>query len=168
VAREELARHAARMTERSTDDTTVPEALPGEIAFTLAWEAAGGGLRGLLQGRNVCDHPVRLSNKPVLIPLGITGEPLDTHTAVTLELRLPGYAQLAPGEVASAPVSWGGWDGPPASGAVIVQWDGGHSQAEVAASGPKQPSSARPSTNLSSSWWTLVSSPSNDHGSWAG
>ena len=141
------------MTERLPEGTAVPEALPGEIAFTLSWEAAGGGLRGLLQGRNVCDHPVRLSHKPVLIPLGMKGEPLDAETVVTLELRLPPYADVGPGEVASTGVSWGGWDGPPASGAVIVQWSGG--QVEVAASGPRQPTSAGPATNLSSSWFTL-------------
>jgi hypothetical protein len=142
------------MTERLPEGTAVPEALPGEIEFTLSWEAAGGGLRGLLQGRNVCDHSVRLSNKPVLMPLGMTGERLDAETVVTLELRLPGYADIGPGEVASSPVSWGGWDGPPASGAVIVKWSAG--QVEVAASGPRQPASQGPGTNLSSSWFTLV------------
>jgi hypothetical protein len=147
------------MAEQTPQDAAVPEALPGEIELTLSWEAAGGGLRGLLQARNVCDHPVRLSNKPVLIPLGVTGERLDTHTTVTLELRLPPYADIGPGGVASSPVSWAGWDGPPASDAVIVEWDAGQSQVEVTASGPHQPTSAGPATNLSSSWFSLLSSP---------
>jgi hypothetical protein len=143
------------MPERTPPELeAVAEALPGEIAFTLSWEAVGGELYGLLEGRNVCGHPVRLSNKPVLIPLGMTGEPLGAHTTVTLELRLPGYVDVAPGERASSPVSWGGWDGPPARGAVIVAWSGG--QAEVAASGPRQPTSRGPATNLSSTWFTRV------------
>jgi hypothetical protein len=41
-----------------------------------------------------------------------------------------------------------------ASGSVIVQWSGG--EVEVAATGPLQPASTGPSTNLSSSWFTLV------------
>jgi hypothetical protein len=55
------AGHAAPMSERTTEDSAVPEALPGEIEFTLSWEDAGGQLSGNLEGRNVCDHPVRLS-----------------------------------------------------------------------------------------------------------
>jgi hypothetical protein len=130
------------------------EAVAGEVEFTLSWEAAGGGLHGALEARNVSDHPVRLSNKPVLIPVGVDGEPLDAVTAVTLELRLPGYVELGPDERASTSVSWSGWDGPPASGRVIVQWSGG--QVEVAASGPLQPEATGPSTNLSSSWFTRI------------
>jgi len=142
------------MTEPTPQEPAVPEALPGEVELTLTWKAVDGRLSGILEGRNVCDHPVRLSNKPVLIPVGVDGEPLDAQTVVTLELRLPPYADVGPGEMASSGVSWGGWDGPPASGTVIVKWDGG--QVEVAASGPPQPSSRGPGTNLSSSWFTLV------------
>ena len=136
------------------DDAEVTEALPTEVAFTLSWEAAGGTLHGILEGRNVSDHPVRLSHKPGLIPIGVDGEPLDAETIVTAELRLPDYAEMGPGERARATVSWAGWGGPPASGRVIVKWSGG--QVEVAASGPRQPTASGPTTNLSSSWFTLI------------
>lgn len=136
------------------DDAEVTEASPSEVAFTLTWEAVDGGLQGILEGRNVSDHPVRLSHKPALIPVGVDGQPLDAETIVTAEGRLPPYAEMAPGERASATVSWGGWEGPPASGRVIVVWSGG--RVEVAASGPRQPQARGPSTNLSSSWFTLI------------
>jgi hypothetical protein len=58
---------------------------------------------------------------------------------------------LAPGERARAPVGWGGWDGPPASGKVLVTWAGG--QTQVTADGPVQPEADGPATNLWSSWF---------------
>jgi hypothetical protein len=130
------------------------EARPDEIAFTLVWEADGGQLTGRLEARNIGDRPVRLSHKPVLVPIGADGEPLDAHTVVTMEFRPPGYVELEPGERAGAGVSWGGWDGPPASGRFVVEWAGGRS--EVEALGPWQPTSTGPATNLSSSWWDLL------------
>lgn len=137
------------------DDADVSEALPTEVEFTLSWEeAADGALDGVLEGQNVSDHPVRLSHKPTLTPVGVDGEPLDAEHIVTAELRLPVWAQLGPGERARADVSWAGWDGPPASGKVIVVWGGG--RVEVAASGPQQPAATGPTTNLSSSWFTRV------------
>jgi hypothetical protein len=136
------------------DDAIVGEARPGDVEFTLSWHPVGDGLHGLLQALNVCNHPVRLSNKPALIPVGLTGEPLHADTIVTAEFRPPGYAEVAPGERASARVTWAGWDGAPASGRWIVRWDGG--QAEVEASGPRQPKGRGPATSLSSSWFTLM------------
>jgi Domain of unknown function (DUF4232) len=134
--------------------TDVPEAKPGDVAFRLSWRAESGSLTGELEVSNVCDHAVRLSGKPGLTPIGIDGEPLAAETAVTLELRPPGYVVLAPGDRARAPVGWGGWDGPPAGGMVLVTWEGG--QTEVTAHGPVQPEADGPATNLWSSWFERI------------
>jgi hypothetical protein len=98
--------------------------------------------------------PFRLSGKPLLTPIGTDGVPLDAKTVVTLELRLPGYVELAPGERAMARVGWGGWDGAPASGKVIVHWRG--ENVELIADGPRQPESDGPTTNLWTSWFESV------------
>ncbi len=129
----------------------VPEAQPDDVAFRLSWRAESGHLTGELEATNVCDHAVRLSGKPGLTPIGIDGEALAAETTVTLELIPPGYVVLAPGERARAPVGWGGWDGPQASGTVLVTWAGG--RAKVTADGPVQPEADGPATNLWSSWF---------------
>jgi hypothetical protein len=135
-------------------DDDVPEAAPGELAFSLNWLAEDGSLNGVLVARNLSRHRVRLSGKPGLSPLDDQGRPLETSTIVSLELRLPGYVDLDPGESASSEVGWAGWDGRPAGAAVVVQWPGG--QVEVLAAGPSQPSATGPATNLWSSWFTAV------------
>ncbi len=73
---------------------------------------------------------------------------------MTAELRIPPYVDLAPGQRAAAPVSWAGWDGPPASGRVRVQFDG--VTVDLAAEGPAQPTSSAETRNLSSSWFDLL------------
>lgn len=128
-----------------------PKARPGEVEFTLTWRAEAGYLTGELEALNVTDHDFRLSHKPGLIPIGVDGQPLAAETIVTLEMRRPGYVELAPGERARARVGWGAWDGPPASGKVLVTWDGGRQ--EVTADGPRQPGSDGPAMNLWSSWF---------------
>jgi Protein of unknown function (DUF4232) len=129
----------------------VPEARPDDVELSLSWRSESGGLAGHVEARNVCEHRVRLSSKPAVTPVGLDGEPLDAGTVVTAELRVPGYVELAPGERARAPVGWGGWDGPPASGTVIIALAGG--KAEVVVDGPPQPESRGPATNLSTSWF---------------
>lgn len=136
------------------DMAGIQNAGASEVTFTLTWRADAGSLKGELQALNVCDHVVRLSGKPRLVPIGVDGEQLDADAIVSAEMKLPGYVELAPGERASAPVSWAGWDGPPASGRLIVGWQGG--RVEVEAFGPRQPESVGPPTNLSSSWFERV------------
>ena len=129
------------------------EARPHEVQFWLTWALdQDGTLVGDLRVRNISQRTVRVSGKPSLRPLGVDGQPLDTRFIVTLEGRLPNYVQLASGAEAVAPVGSGGWTGPPASGCVVVGWPGG--RVEVSASGPRQPTSPGPATNLWSSWFT--------------
>jgi hypothetical protein len=135
-------------------DDDAPEAAADELAFSLTWLAEDGGLSGVLTARNISGHRIRLSGKPGLSPLDGQGRPLETSTIVSLELRLPGYLELDPGESAFSAVGWAGWDGRPASATVVVQWPGG--QAEVQASGPSQPAATGPATNLWSSWFSPV------------
>jgi hypothetical protein len=132
----------------------IPNARPGEVEFTLTWRADLGRLTGVLEALNVCDHPVRLAHKPRLSPTGVDGRPLDADHIVSAEMKIPGHVDLDPGKRARAHVSWAGWDGPPASGRVIVGWTVG--SVEVEASGPQQPESLGPPTNLSSSWFEYV------------
>jgi hypothetical protein len=130
-----------------------PEAKPADLTFTLKWHLdARDGLSGELQATNVSNHRVRVSGKPDLIPLDIHGAALKVQMIVSMELRWPGYVELEPGERATSPVSWAGWDGPPCSGTVIIEWPGG--RAPVTAIGPGQPKSRGPVTNLSSSWFS--------------
>ena len=131
-----------------------PEAQPAEVEFSLAWRLEDGHLVGELEARNIGSRAIRLSGKPSLRPVGADGQPLDTGTVVSLELRLPGHVEVEPGRRARAAVGWAGWDGPPARGEVIVGWPGGH--VVVTANGPRQPESSGPATNLWSSWFELV------------
>lgn len=133
-----------------------PEAQPDEIAFTLTWAPDGDALTGELKARNVGDRRVRLSGKPALTPLDVDGQPLETESIITLEMKLPGYVDLDPGESATARVGWAGWDGADAGGVVRVEWPGG--QADVPAEGPRQPAASGPATNLFSSWFTRADS----------
>jgi Protein of unknown function (DUF4232) len=135
-------------------DTDAAEASPDDLTFALSWLARDGGLTGVLEARNVSRHRVRLSGKPGLTPLDSDGQPLDAMAITTLELRLPGFVELDPGEAARSEVGWAGWDGPAAGGTVRVEWPGG--QADVPVSGPRQPSATGPATNLWSSWFDRV------------
>ena len=102
-----------------------PEARPGEVVFALSWWHADGRLLGDLEARNVSSHPVRLSGKPGLTPLGEDGQPVGAETIVTLEFQSPGYVELAPGERARTSVGWAGWNGRPAGGRVAIRWKNG-------------------------------------------
>jgi hypothetical protein len=135
-------------------DIDAAEAGPEDVTFTLTWLAEDGPLTGVLEARNISEHRVRLSGKPGLTPLDADGQPLDAMTIVTLEMRMPGYVELDPGEAARSNIGWAGWDGPAAGGIVRVEWPGG--QADVPVSGPRQPSGTGPATNLWSSWFDRV------------
>lgn len=137
-------------------ENEVPEASPGDIAFSLTWLPDGDALSGELEARNVGNRRVRLSGKPTLTPLDVDGQPLDTVSIATLELVLPGYVELDPGESATARVGWAGWDGLPAGPRVRIGWPGGH--ADVATQGPRQPAGSGPATNLWSSWFVRTDS----------
>lgn len=130
------------------------EARPTEVGFRLAWQLDDDELVGVLEAHNIGDRIIRLSGKPSLKPVGADGEVLATDMVVSLELRLPGHVEVPPGGRARAAVGWAGWDGPPASGQIIVEWPGG--QVRVTAEGPRQPASSGPATNLWSSWFELV------------
>src|ERR1700712_5176877 len=132
-------------------DTEAPEARSDDVAFTLTWQDEDGALKGVLEARNVSAGRVRLSNKPGLTPLDVDGNPLDAVAIISLELKIPAYVELDPGESATSNVGWAGWAGPAAGGVVLVEWPGG--RAEVPAAGPRQPSASGPATNLWSSWF---------------
>jgi Protein of unknown function (DUF4232) len=132
-------------------DTNAAEASPDDVEFALTWQAENDTLAGVLEARNVSQRRVRLTGKPALTPLDTEGEPLGAVAIATMELRMPGYVELDPGESARSRVGWAGWDGPAAGGTVRVEWPGG--QADVPASGPRQPSATGPATNLWSSWF---------------
>ncbi|MEO6503888.1 MAG: DUF4232 domain-containing protein [Jatrophihabitantaceae bacterium] len=132
-------------------DTDAPEARPDDVELSLIWAAEDGALRGVLEARNIGEHRVRLSGKPQLTPLDADQNPLETVAIMTLELRLPGYVELDPGESATSSVGWAGWDGPAAGDIVRIEWPGG--QADVPVSGPRQPTATGPTTNLWSSWF---------------
>ena len=135
------------------DEQQEIEAASHEVQFSLTWALQqDGALMGDLRVRNISQRTVRVSGKPSLRPLGVDGQPLDATHMITLERRIPGYVQLAPDAEAVAPVGWGGWTGPPASGCVVVGWPGG--EVQVPTSGPRQPTSPGPATNLWSSWFT--------------
>lgn len=127
------------------------EARPDEVTFSLAWVAEDGALKGVLEARNVSRRRVRLTGKPQLTVLDSQGNRLEALTIATLEMMMPGNVELDPGDAAVSRIGWAGWDGPAASGIVLVSWPGG--QAQVLASGPPQPAGTGPATNLWSSWF---------------
>jgi hypothetical protein len=136
---------------RGVDDE-IAEAAPEEVRIALVWRAdAEGRLVGELRLRNVSQRRIRLSGKPELIPLDAAGEPLGAQTVITLELRMPPYADVDPGQEAVAAIGWAGWSGPGASGRVLIRWPAG--EATVTAQGPAQPPATGPATNLWSTWW---------------
>ncbi|HST49544.1 DUF4232 domain-containing protein [Jatrophihabitans sp.] len=137
-------------------ENEVPEAGPDDVAFSLTWQPDGEALRGELAARNVGNRRVRLTGKPRIVPLDTAGQPLAAEAIMTLELLVPGYVELEPGESATAPVGWAGWDGPAAGPRVRVGWPGG--QVDVAADGPREPAGNGPATNLWSSWFVRADS----------
>lgn len=146
-----MPRSGRRVNAAGVTDTDASEARPDDVEFSLSWRDEDGALKGVLEARNISEHRVRLSGKPQLTPLDAGGNPLETVSIMTLELRLPGYVELGPGESATSQVGWGGWDGPAAGRIVRVEWPGG--QADVPVTGPRQPSARGSATNLWSSWF---------------
>ena len=139
------------------EEEAIPPCGSDDLAVSVRWiRTAGGGLQGEVVAENVSGQPCRLGNKPALRPLGVDGQPLGVDQAITLELRIPPFVILQPGQRASAPISWSGWRGRPASGRIIVSWEGG--TAAVDAKGPLQPGPPKRGVGgLSSSWFSLIS-----------
>ncbi len=73
---------------------------------------------------------------------------------ITLEWLAPGHVILEPGQRATAPVAWDGWDGAAASSSAQVTWEGGAATAAV--EGPAQPDATGAPGNISSSWFRLL------------
>ena len=132
----------------------LPACRADDVSVTVSWEHDGSGLRGQVIAENTGGRACRLAGKPEVTPLGLDGRPLPAQTVVTLEMLLPGYVVLEPGQRAAAPVTWGGWDGAAASPRVQVTWEGGAATAAV--HGPAQPASTDPPCHLSSSWFHLL------------
>jgi hypothetical protein len=132
----------------------LPACRPDDVSVTVSWKRDGGGLRGQVTAENTGSRACRLPGKPGVTPLGRDGRPLPTQMMVTLEMLLPGYVVLEPGQRAAAPVTWGGWDGAMASSEAQVTWEGGAVTAAV--QGPAQPASTGPPCHLSSSWFRLL------------
>ncbi len=133
----------------------LPACGPGDVSVTVRWERDGSGLRGQVIAENTGRRACRLPGKPVVRPLGLDGRPLPVETVITLEMALPGYVVLNPGQRATAAVAWDGWDGARASPRAQVTWEGGEAVALV--EGPVQPDSTDPPRNISSSWFSKPS-----------
>jgi hypothetical protein len=146
----------AARSSRWQEEERVPPCGSGDLAVSVRWfQAAGGGLRGEVVAENVSGRVCRLGRKPGLQPLGLDGQPLGVDQWVTLELRIPPFVILEPGQLASAPISWSGWSGRSASGRIVVSWEGG--SATVDAAGPTEPGSPeRGAGGLSSSWFFRI------------
>ena len=130
----------------------------------VVWHDDGGPLSGWVEVVNDDATVLRLPGKPWVSPLAVDGSELDLPHVITLEMRLPGYLDLLPGQRARAPISWGAWDGPAAGRDVLVRWadtdtgggDDNDVHVKVAAQGPRQPTSTTGGLNTSSSWFELV------------
>ena len=137
------------------DGTDVPEATSAELVVFLEWRAvADGSMEGELVVINDADKPVRVSSRPILVPVGVDGRDLGVDMVNTAELLIPDFVVLGPGERARALVSWGGWNGPPCSGRFRIELPGGRT--ELSGLGPHQPEARGPATNLSSSWFERI------------
>lgn len=123
--------------------------------MTLRWERSGDALAGEVVAENITGRACRMEGKPALTPLGLDGQPLPTQHIISLELRVPSYVVLQPGQRAAARVRWGGWCGEPCSGRVRVRWEGGSAVVDV--QGPRQPACPEEGGgNLTSSWFELL------------
>ncbi|MEU4245875.1 DUF4232 domain-containing protein [Amycolatopsis sp. NPDC026612] len=151
----------AARSSRWQEEARVPPCGSDDLAVSVRWfRASGGGLRGEVVAENVSGRICRLGRKPGLQPLGLDGQPLGVDQWVTLELRVPPFAILVSGQLASASISWSGWSGRSASGRIVVSWEGG--SATVDAAGPIEPgppergtaSPVEPSRVVGSDWWT--------------
>lgn len=140
---------------RNDGASTLPLCGSEDVAVTVNWTQDGTGLRGQVIARNVSARACRLAGKPGVTPLGLDGAPLPAQTVVTLEMIMPGYVVLQPGQRAAARVGWREWCGQPASDRARVSWNGGAAVADV--HGPVQPGCSQgQSGNLSSGWFRLI------------
>lgn len=96
--------------------SAVPLCDPHDLTVSVHWGPdAEGGLRGQVVAENTGGQACRLPGKPTVRPVGVDGKPLPVQTLITLEMRLPGYVIVQPGQSAAAPVAWGSWCVRPAS-----------------------------------------------------
>ena len=127
------------------------------MQFGLTWNSTRPDtLDGNLVATNVKSSARHLSGKPVIIPLDVSGQPLATSHAVTLEAQIPGYFEVPPGGRARALVTWSWWDGTETSSHVRIKWPG--CEVDTHVTGPTHPEQPR-SDHLavtSSSWWQLA------------
>lgn len=147
----------AARSPRWREEARVPPCGSDDLAVSVRWfRATGGGLRGEVVAENVSGRVCRLGRKPGLQPLGLDGQPLGVDQWITLEMRIPPFVILGPGQLASASISWSGWSGRSASGRIVVSWEGG--SATVDATGPTEPGPPERGVagNLSSSWFTRI------------
>ena len=136
-------------------DDDVPPCGSDDLAVVVRWERDDNGLRGQLTAENISARACKLGYKPTVTPLRPDGTPLPAQTLVTLEMRIPGYVILQPGQRAASRVSWSSWCGDPASDRAQVEWHGGSAAAEV--QGPAQPAcDPDKPDNLTSFWFDLI------------
>jgi hypothetical protein len=138
----------------SQDDDEVPLCGSDDLSVVVSWEHDGTGLDGQVIAENVSGRACRLESKPGVTPLRPDGTPLPVETIVTLELKLPPYVILEPGQRAASPVHWGSWCGERASDRARVDWPGGSKVATVR--GPTEPECSPAQDNLTSSWFRLL------------
>ena len=140
----------------SQDDDAVPLCGSDDLSVVVSWEHDGrGALAGKVIAENVSGRACRLANKPHVTPLRPDGTPLPVETIVTLEMKMPPYVVLEPGQRAASRVDWGPWCGEQASDRARVDWLGGSTVATV--HGPTQPERSPAKSNyLISSWFRLM------------
>ena len=135
-------------------DPEVLDCEPESTQVSLEWQHDREALTGCVDVINSSRRPCRVAGKPVITPLGQDGIPLKVKHIVTLEMRIPGYVVLRPGQRARAGISWAGWPGPAAGRDILVRI--GTWQTKVTATGPSQPQGVRGPTNTSSTWFELT------------
>jgi hypothetical protein len=148
----EIERRAGLVPDGQGD---VPLCGSDDLAMVVSWEHDGPALNGQVIAENISDRACRLAGKPGVTLLQPDGAPLPVKTTITLEMNVPWYVILQPGQRAAAPVHWSSWCGQQASDRARVDWPGGSAVATV--HGPVQPecSQDQPS-NLTSSWFHLM------------
>jgi hypothetical protein len=115
----------------------LPVCGPDDVTVTLHWEPAGLRLAGLVTVTSISGHVSRLPGKALVQPVN-DGQLLRVPCRRSQEGGPgPGYVDLQPGQRATAKLSWNNWQGPQASPAAIVTWNGG--AAAVRATGVPQP-----------------------------
>jgi hypothetical protein len=139
----------------SQDDDALPLCGSDDLAVVVNWEHGGPALEGQVVAENVSGRACRLADKPEVTPLQPDGAPLPVKTIISLEMKVPRYVILQPGQRAAARVHWGSWCGQQATDQAQVRWTGGSTVATV--HGPTQPecSPGRPD-NMTSSWFRLM------------